>query len=344
MVHYFELEVDEDQFCHGHQLECVFPVNLTFHNVVPYSHRVCGECQLERDLFEKFGMPFSYRKISDPTYPDIPYENPIEYVHVPVMSTSRHFRVVLLIMSKVQGFYDRNLIRQHIPGMIRQYNMTYCFIIARDSTYDAEIADESRKYHDVLQMNHVDNYHNLTLTTMGALHYVYLYNMNADYFMKMDSDCGVNIHRLHHMLYTLSAAKADYAGECRSGQHYNIFNQTQKNYIPAELIGGIRNVSTYARGAAYLISKQALPKLLVGFRHLPFIGHQEDVNVGRAMALARIPCTAIEDWLARKGCDSFMDCQQYYIAHRREEHDSVLNVMQYYQELSRTRARWVVKE
>ena len=53
-----------------------------------------------------------------------------------------------------------------------------------------------------------------------------------------------------------------------------------------------------------MISMKALPKLLTGYRYLPFIAHNEDVNVGRTMSLVGIPCTVIPKWRWSKGNDS----------------------------------------
>ena len=61
-----------------------------------------------------------------------------------------------------------------------------------------------------------------------------------------------------------------------------------------------------------MISMKALPKLLTGYRYLPFIAHNEDVNVGRAM-LVGIPCTMIPKWRWNKGNDSE---DEYVIIHK----------------------------
>ncbi len=72
-------------------------------------------------------------------------------------------------------------------------------------------------------------------------------------------------------------------------------------------------IAYYSTGAGYMISMKALPKLLTGYRYLPFIAHNEDVNVGRAMSLVGIPCTVIPKWRWNKGNDSE---DEYVIIHK----------------------------
>ena len=236
---------------------------------------------------------------------------------------------MFLVLSTTGGVEDRKHIRDDWRNIIH-YDMAYFFILASDSRFDRDVAEENAKHKDILQMKHMDSYHNLTLTVMGAFHYFYLFHPNVDYFMKVDSDCAINIPHIREKVDELIQDKEDYVGECRVGQKYNTENRAMKNYIPAELPNGDRNISAYARGGGYLISRRVLPKLLVAFRYLPFVGHHEDVNVGRAMDLAGVSCLNVSNWLARTGCKSSGGCKQYYIAHR-QEGESILEIRQYFQ-------------
>ena len=62
-----------------------------------------------------------------------------------------------------------------------------------------------------------------------------------------------------------------------------------------------------------MISSSVVGKMVVGMRHLEFIAHNEDVNVGRAMSLVGIPCTVIPKWRWNKGNDSE---DEYVIIHK----------------------------
>ena len=77
--------------------------------------------------------------------------------------------------------------------------------------------------------------------------------------------------------------------EIVNGSTYNYRNSSRKNYVPKSLIGTMTRIAYYSTGAGYMISMEALPKLLTGYRYLPFISHNEDMNVGRAMGLIGIP-------------------------------------------------------
>ena len=126
-----------------------------------------------------------------------------------------------------------------------------------------------------------------------------------------------NRFRLYHQSsssqFNCWRLKGDYVGDCRNGSTYNYRNSSRKNYVPKSLIGTMTRIAYYSTGAGYMISMKALPKLLTGYRYLPFIAHNEDVNVGRTMSLVGIPCTVIPKWRWNKGNDSE---DEYVIIHK----------------------------
>ena len=122
----------------------------------------------------------------------------------------------------------------------------------------------------------------------------------------------INFPRLSSIVEEL---RGDYVGDCVNGSTYNYRNSSRKNYVPKSLIGTMTRIAYYSTGAGYMISMEALPKLLTGYRYLPFISHNEDVNVGRAMGLVGIPCTKIPKWRWKEGYENE---EEYVIVHKRK--------------------------
>ena len=105
-------------------------------------------------------------------------------------------------------------------------------------------------------------------------------------------------------------------GMCDRDKKYNVYEVARKNYIPLSLVQNETFIPYYVTGGGYVISYRLLPRLLVGMSHLSFIGHNEDVNVGRGMQLMHIPCRHVPKyWIARHGCTQKKECLKHVIIH-----------------------------
>ena len=255
---------------------------------------------MELELNQIYGQPFHFRQSNETSYPIIPYGMDLHYLQFPQLNDSSTLRVLILILSSVSEIQHRQIIRSRFKQTMK-YSMGYIFILARNESVDHEIEKENHQFKDILQVDIIDSYHNLSLTVLSAFHYLSRYTHISQYLFKTDSDCIINLPRLNSIVEGL---KGDYVGDCRNGSTYNYRNSSRKNYVPKSLIGTMTRIAYYSTGAGYMISMKALPKLLTGYRYLPFIAHNEDVNVGRAMSLVGIPCTMIPKWRWNKGNDS----------------------------------------
>ena len=96
-----------------------------------------------------------------------------------------------------------------------------------------------------------------------------------------------------------------------------------RRLIPDSLVGDDVLIPAYATGAGYLIRSDVLPHLAIAIRHLNFIGHNEDVNVGKAMTLLNYNCSHIDHWVARYGCENRTSCLDYSIIHRNSSNTEI---------------------
>lgn len=90
----------------------------------------------------------------------------------------------------------RNLIRTHHGGDCQERSYCqYAFVIGRSRRDDA-IAAESDKFGDILQLDLVDSYNNLTLKSLAIVRYFNESSANFTHLLKLDDDCFLNIRAL----------------------------------------------------------------------------------------------------------------------------------------------------
>ena len=287
---------------------------------VPLEYRVCDECEVELDCYHRFGKPFSFRTINHKNYPTIPYGSGMEYLCVPYLNLHSHYRLLILVVSAARETKERQILRNRFSRFSNQ-RIRFLFVIASNPTLNDEVRSESIAFEDILQLNHIDSYHNLTLTTFGAFQFISHFSNIADYVMKTDSDCALNINRILQIIDSLSPEDV-YIGNCNPSTIYNT-KWSGKNYVPPELVGNETIVPDYVTGGGYVISSSIVGKMVVGMRHLGFIAHNEDVNVGKAMKSIGVKCTHIPNWIARYGCRSEEECLKYPIIHKDKSDDEV---------------------
>ena len=282
-------------------------------------------------------MPFQYWKVNITSYPTIDYGKPVEVLNQPILETIHQLDFLNLMLSRPCESVLRSIVRNNTKAI--QHSQGYHTVFVLSSTNNAScsemIGNESRKYGDILQFNNPEGYHFITLSVFHAFQYVQKMKMPIKYIIKSDSDCVINIKALQDRLSQLSAAhrKELYMGNCRFNDTYNYERKELKNYVPSALIKNRVRIPYYATGGCYVISYNVLPRLLISIQHLPFIAHNEDVNVGKGMGIAGIPCSKQRMWIARHGCHSQAECLDYVVMHPKE---GMTDVIRFYSYLNNT--------
>ncbi|XP_051984198.1 beta-1,3-galactosyltransferase 1-like [Xyrauchen texanus] len=141
------------------------------------------------------------------------------------------------------------------------------------------LLQESEKYHDILQSDFLDSYHNLTIKTMVMLEWLTAYCQNASYAMKVDSDVFLNVKRLVNML--LSAPKENYMTGLVTRGGMVMRDPRSKWYLPKQVFAPAR-YPPYTLGLAYVFSLDLPAKLVEAARHVKAV-YIEDVYLGLCM-------------------------------------------------------------
>ena len=221
-----------------------------------------------------------------------------------------------MILSHSRHDRRRRILRRFYQSQRPVYNMSYFFVVGRN---DSVRHSEAILYGDILQLDHTESYHNLSLVVANALQVLYDRSVSFDYLFKTDDDCVVHLDALVSTVDVRSLRKLKYlyAGNCNVRSTYNTQNRTEKNYVPADLVQTDRFIPSYATGAGYVLSAALIPPILLELRYLPFFTHQEDVTIGRAVHRAGLGCLSPKPgmWVTRNGCNHAAECRTNVVVH-----------------------------
>lgn len=292
-------------------------MNMNMKELFQVRHPLMGLEKEESEHEKRFGRPFSYHSCRDPDYPLIPFGYLYQIRSFPSVLNNETCHVLFMILSPPPHQQQRALIRKHYQRHLRVFNMSYFFVMGCDKK--TNVSKESQQYADILQLDHVDCYHNLSLAVLNALQSIYDSQISFDFLVKTDDDCVININSLFSIVDAnhLKRIKFLYLGNCYNRGVYETHNRSSSHYIPSELVSIDRFIPNYATGAAYVLSSPLIPPLLLESRYLPFLTHQEDVSVGRAIHRAGLTCIAPRPglWVARNGCIDPVTCHSFVVVH-----------------------------
>ena len=136
------------------------------------------------------------------------------------------------------------------------------------------LSDESEHYQDLILVDFVDSFYNLTLKLVTSYRWASEYCKGAKYFMTADDDVYVNINNL---LKQLDGKSYDYVGYLHSGSSPER-NYKSKYYVPVDIYPGIY-YPPYCPGAGYVLSMDTLRKLYKTAHEIPLI-YIDDVYTG----------------------------------------------------------------
>ena len=123
---------------------------------------------------------------------------------ISIAACKANYRIFIAVISAPDNFEKRQSIRQ---TWFRYLNFPagFAFIIGMvdDVTLQQEIEVESSQYGDIIQVNMVDQYRNLTLKVVALFNWVNENCPHARYLLKCDDDVYVNVNTLVNLIRSL---------------------------------------------------------------------------------------------------------------------------------------------
>ncbi|XP_063850321.1 beta-1,3-galactosyltransferase 5-like [Scylla paramamosain] len=155
--------------------------------------------------------------------------------------------------------------------------------VTNNIQYQQLIEEESQTYHDIIQVNFIDSYRNLTLKTLTILHWTKTYCPGASWLLKSDEDIFVNPFALRNIVANHTQAGFvcflnRFLWVCRKGkncpQKWAVSSQEYQHSI----------YPPYCLGPAYAISSNMVRKVFTDANKThPFV--MEDVYFTGILAL-----------------------------------------------------------
>ena len=128
-------------------------------------------------------------------------------------------------ISGPNNFERRAAIRRTWPGYFSNRTdfknpldlLGFGFVIGQtnDSVVQQKVKEESKKFGDILQINTIDRYVDLSVKVASLFNWVNRYCSKVDYLLKVDDDVYVNVHNLATVLHSLTVSdKSIYGRQC----------------------------------------------------------------------------------------------------------------------------------
>ena len=291
---------------------------------IPPNYEVLGLERMEIDMFIYHGKPFDYPVSNLTEYSFLPFGMPYEVLHTPNLHFRFPIRIFTIILSSACDMDRRNYVRSKTRDYYDKYGVYSVFALAYDPACEDEVGVENGMHGDIFQFSHENSYKNISLSVLYSLMYIHNRHIPVDYVFKTDVDCVINYPLLlkHLEPYDPLSSRV-YMGDCHLREHYLTRNTKRKQYIPASLVGDYK-IPPYASGGGYIISYKLLGELMIAMRHVDFLTHHEDVNVGKGMDLIFVPCIQKKPmWVARRGCPSKEECLEYVVMHPRSKDNEI---------------------
>ncbi|XP_076045723.1 beta-1,3-galactosyltransferase 5-like [Oratosquilla oratoria] len=169
-------------------------------------------------------------------------------------------KVVNVIPIKSDDFKNRRAIRRRWgrSDIILKTGLRPLFLLGLPSSNETQrsIEAESRLHRDLIQLDFVDTYLNLSLKTMSALHWKHTHCPSVPWLLKSDSDVILNVFKLPVQLTEVKTEFACFAmyrkKVCRPTNCRNSLWIISKSMYPSSLY------PTYCNGPAYAVAQRAV--------------------------------------------------------------------------------------
>ena len=266
--------------------------NVIFNDGIPKQFHFEEYKELDEFLTQRYGLPFTYKRLQPDVYHYIPYGYDYQYLAEPTNFCSASTYMVVMIMSTVKKPEERTVLRQtwFKNRVIEGKEVKYLFIVSSspDPSVNAMIDEEARQYNDILHMDHLDSYNNITMSIMNTFNWLHRNCHSIRYILNGDPDSYFNMPKIINWLESLppERQKRLYHGSCfitsffirKPGYKWDTPFAVDKNDL----------AWPYCVGVGYVISADLLAPLVLASRHYPYMLRTEDMSIGLAALMLNV--------------------------------------------------------
>lgn len=141
-------------------------------------------------------------------------KTPYQYTCPGNLDCTPDTKLFVLIVSKATDFAGRQTVRETWGTVIeRRKDVSYAFVIGEPgqfldySHFQRNLTKELRDHKDVIQVDFLDTYRNLSSKSVTILHIARTFCRDASFMMKIDTDVFLNVDLLMDHLYNTSQTK-----------------------------------------------------------------------------------------------------------------------------------------
>uniref|UniRef100_A0A914P2Q9 Hexosyltransferase n=1 Tax=Panagrolaimus davidi TaxID=227884 RepID=A0A914P2Q9_9BILA len=187
---------------------------------------------------------------------------------------SKNFEKIIVIRSAPNAINYREYIRdtwkQTFPSEI-----PVVFVVGKGKS-DDDVESEAKEHEDILQLDFIDSYFNLTLKMMATYGY-FLKHSTVEQFMVINDDTIVN-----------STALMQYSNEMQKGENY-VIGKVSRGYprlfmpwllwhVPSTMYNH-KCYPPFVQGSSFIISRKAASEIFKHICDFPFV-HLDDIMMG----------------------------------------------------------------
>ena len=248
--------------------------------------------QLDEHLTKHFGLPFTYKRIDPSEYYYIPYGYNYTYLAQPKNFCSEDTFMVVMIMSTVKKPEERKVLREtwFKDKVVHGQKLKYLFIVSSspDPAVNEAIDKEALEYNDILHMDHLDSYNNITMSIMNTFNWLHRNCKSIKYILKGDPDSYFNTPKIVKWLLDLPPEKQHrlYHGSCFITSFF--IRQPGDKWNTPSIVDRNDLTWPYCIGVGYVISSDLLAPLVLASRHYPYMLRTEDMSIGLANLMLNV--------------------------------------------------------
>ncbi|XP_032781238.2 lactosylceramide 1,3-N-acetyl-beta-D-glucosaminyltransferase isoform X2 [Daphnia magna] len=229
-----------------------------------------------------------------------PVLNDVTFYRYPIAIQSCQSRIFsnnattlfVAIISAPSYFHKRKIIRQtwlrdlKMRSDLGSVNLVgYAFVVGlpENEEIQKQIEEENETYRDILQIEMIDHYYNLTVKVVGLLNWMNDYCSQVDFVLKIDDDVYVNTKNFLTVIRSLNASEQSNYGSIvdspplREGKWYISWDDWPWSNYPM-----------YFSGAAVILPGCTIAPLLAAAQTIPYLPFDDTFLTGLCTSKAGI--------------------------------------------------------